>query len=88
MANINIKAVLGIASVGLMLYTMYEQNKTISTLKDTVVEVKNQNGILQDSLFVTGVELGRYQMTLEILKDGEDLKAAETFEHVLTTQTE
>ena len=85
---INIRAILGIASVGLMLYTMYEQNKTISTLKDTVIEVKNQNDILQDSLFVTGAELGRYQMTLELLKDGEDLKAAKTFEHVLTTQTE
>lgn len=71
-----------------MLYTLYEQNLTIDKLKSTVVEVKSQNDILQDSLFITNVELGRYQMTLEILKDGEDLKAAKTFEHFLTKQTE
>jgi hypothetical protein len=67
---------------------MYEQNNKINDLKSTVVKVKEENTTLQDSLFVTGVELGRYQMALEILKDGEDKKAAETFEYVLTTQTE
>ena len=67
---------------------MYEQNKTINELKSKVIEVKKQNDNLQDSLFVTDSELGRYQMALEILKDGEDKKAAETFEFVLITQTE
>jgi len=85
---VNIKAMLGLASVALLLVTIYEQNQAVNTLKDTVVSLKQQNEHLQDSLFQTNVELGRYEMTLEILKDGEDPKAAKTFEHVLTTQTE
>ena len=48
---------------------------------------KAQNTVLQDSLFNTSVELGRYQMTLEMLKDG-DMKTANKFEYILTTQTE
>jgi hypothetical protein len=67
---------------------MYEQNKTISELKSTVVKAKEENITLQDSLFIIDSQLGRYQMALEILKDGEDKKAANTFEYVLLTQTE
>ena len=84
---INIKAILGLASVGLLLFTIYEQNEAINDLKSTIVKVKKQQEVLQDSLFVTSVELGRYQMTLEILKDG-DKKTADQFEYILTTQTE
>jgi cell division protein FtsL len=83
-----LKRVLIVAIVALITYAIYEQRKTIKQLDTTVKELKNQNDALQDSLFQTGVELGRYQMTLEILKDGEDKKAAQTFEYVLTTQTE
>jgi hypothetical protein len=36
----NIKAILGITSVGLMLYTMYEQNKAITHYKNEVVALK------------------------------------------------
>jgi len=85
---VNIRAILGIASVALITYTLYEQSKTIKQLSTAVEELKSQNTTLQDSLFTTGAELGRYEMTLEILKDGEDPKAAKTFEYVLTTQTE
>ena len=84
---VNNKAILGLASVGLLLFTIYEQNEAINDLKSTIVKVKKQQDILQDSLFNTSVELGRYQMTLEILKD-EDKKTADQFEYILTTQTE
>ena len=40
----------------------------------TVTLIQKQQEVLQDSLFVTSVELGRYQMTLEILKDGDKKK--------------
>ena len=91
----NIKAILGLTSVGLMLFTMYEQNKTIThyknevvALKGTIEKIDSAASKQYDELFDTQVQLGRYQMALEILKDGEDPKAAKTFEHVLTTQTE
>ena len=42
----NIRAILGIASVGLMLYTMYEQNNTITRQKIQITKVKVQNDSL------------------------------------------
>jgi hypothetical protein len=83
----NIKAILSLASVALLLVTIYEQNNAINLKKDQIVKLKAQNTVLQDSLFNTSVELGRYQMTLEMLKDG-DMKTANKFEYILTTQTE
>ena len=92
---ITAKQLLGTASIGLILFTMYEQNKAIthyknevSALKNTIQKQDSVNANQYDELFQTQSQLGRYQMALEILKDGEDKKAAETFEYVLTTQTE
>ena len=51
---VNIKAILGLASVGLMLYTMYEQNNAINKLKSEAVELRAQNDSLakaNDSLY-------------------------------------
>lgn len=91
----NIKAILGLTSVGLMLFTMYQQNNAISRQKDEIkalkITIQKQDSINADQyteLFQATSQLGRYQMALEILKDGEDLKAARTFEHILRTQTE
>lgn len=83
----NIRAILGLASVALLLVTIYEQNNAINRNKDQIVQLKKQEAILKDSLFATSVELGRYQMILEMLKDG-DMKTANKFEYILTTQTE
>jgi hypothetical protein len=85
----NIKGILGVASVGLMLFTMYEQNKTINTLKDTVRELKSQNksDSLQTELFNSQSENGRYELSLEHLKE-VDPKAAKEFENFKDTQTE
>jgi len=83
----NIKAILGLASVALLLVTIYEQNNAINQKKDQIIELKSQNTLLKDSIFAINTELGRYQIALEILKDG-DKKAANKFEHVLATQTE
>ena len=86
----NIRAILGLASVALLLVTIYEQNNAINRKKDQIVQLKKQEAILKDSLFNTSVELGRYQMTLEMLKDGGSLykKTVDEFEYILTTQTE
>ena len=42
---------------------------------------------LQDSLFILQSELGRYEMTLEILKEDDSL-SAQKFEKILLTETE
>ena len=45
--NMNIKAILGLASVALLLVTVYEQNNAINLKKDQIIKLKLQN----DSLF-------------------------------------
>jgi len=88
--TMNIKAILSLASVALLLVTIYEQNNAINLKKDQIITLKAQNTVLQDSLFNTRFELGRYQMTLEMLKDGGSVykKTVDEFEYILTTQTE
>ena len=92
---ITAKQLLGITLAGLVMFVLYEQNRTIihyknevSALKNTIQKQDSINADQYEALFKSESELGRYQMTLEILKDGEDPKAAKTFEYVLTTQTE
>ena len=45
--TMNIKAILGLASVALLLVTVYEQNNAINLKKDQIIKLKAQN----DSLF-------------------------------------
>jgi uncharacterized protein YlxW (UPF0749 family) len=86
---VNIKAILGITSVGLMLVTMYEQNNKINDLKSQVVELKEQNGVdsLQAELFIKQTEVGRYELSLDYLKEINP-KAAKQFEDYMTHETE
>jgi hypothetical protein len=83
----NIKAILSLASVALLLVTIYEQNKAINEKKDQIIELKNQNTSLRDSIFNTNVELGRYELTLEYLKEANS-KAAKQFEDYMSHETE
>ena len=69
----NIKAILGIASVGLMVYTMYEQNNAINRLKTTVVGLKTQN----DSLFKANDTLYSNWWVLKTHTDIKEGKASE-----------
>ena len=47
----------------------------------------NMTDSLRDEVFNSQVQLGRYEVATEILKE-KDKKAAELFELILTTQTE
>ena len=47
----------------------------------------NERDSLQSELFVTGVQLGRYEVAYEIFKE-KNKAGAEEFELILTTQTE
>lgn len=68
----NIKAILSLASVGLLLYTVYEQNEAINRYKTEKVQMKNDIKIvdsLQTELFQAQSMNGRYEMALEHLKE-------------------
>lgn len=68
----NIKAILSLASVGLLLYTVYEQNEAINRYKTEKLKVKNDIRIvdsLQTELFQAQSMNGRYEMALEHLKE-------------------
>ena len=52
--TMNIKAILGLASVALLLVTVYEQNDAINLKKDQIITLKAQNDSLanaNDSLY-------------------------------------
>lgn len=50
-------------------------------------QIINERDSLQGELFVTAIQLTRYETTLELLRE-EDKKSAERFELIYTTQTE
>lgn len=89
-----LKAILGFATISMLIYTTYEQNKAINSqrfeinaLKKSIEHIDSAASVQYDELFETQALLGRYQMTLEMLKDG-DKKTADKFEYIFTTQTE
>lgn len=53
----------------------------------TIDSLSNLSDSLRNEVFVSGVQLARYEMALELLKES-DKKAADKFELILTTQTE
>lgn len=73
--------------VGLAIIVVY-QNKEIKQCRLEGLEGGDiAKGELQDSLFNVSTQLGRYEMTLEMLKE-EDSAAASKFEKILYTETE
>ena len=61
----------------------YESYDFIEEYED---QIKNNNS-LQNELFNKGVEVGRYEVALEIFKE-KNKNGAQEFELILTTQTE
>ena len=86
---ITAKQLLGTASIGLILYTMYEQNITITKQKVEINTLKSQSGndSLLNELFSKQTEVGRYELTLDYLKEINP-KAAKQFEDYMTHETE
>ncbi len=59
----NIKAILSLASVGLLLYTVYEQNQAINKKKDQIIELKAKIDTLEariDTLYSEKWTLNTY----------------------------
>jgi hypothetical protein len=69
----NIKAILGLASVALLLVTIYEQNDAINLKKDQIIKLKAQN----DSLFKANDTLYSNYWALKSYIDIKEGKAEE-----------
>ena len=96
------KAIVGTGAVSVLLIC-YLQQKELTKLRaehkvevivggdiqkvQTIDSLTNIADSLRDEVFVKDVQLGRYEVTLELLKE-KDKKAAELFDLILTTQTE
>jgi len=68
----NIKAILSLASVGLLLYTVYEQNEAINRYKTEKLTLKKDIKIvdsLQTELFQAQSMNGKYELALKHLKE-------------------
>jgi hypothetical protein len=68
---------------------MYEQNNTITRQKTQIIELKSQSGIdsLQTELFTKQTEVGKYELSLEHLKEINP-DAAKEFEDYMSHETE
>jgi hypothetical protein len=82
-----IKPFLTTFSVALFLYTMYTQNVKITELKTTVVKQENVIDSLHTEAFDAKSTNGRYELTLEYLKEVNP-KAAKQFENYMSSETE
>jgi hypothetical protein len=69
----NIKAILGLASVALLLVTIYKQNDAINLKKDQIIKLKAQN----DSLTKANNSLYSNYWTLKSYIDIKEGKAKE-----------
>jgi len=69
----NIKAILGLASVALLLVTIYKQNDAINLKKDQIIKLKAQN----DSLTKANNSLYSNYWTLKSYIDIKEGKAEE-----------
>ena len=98
-----INPILSLGTAAALLGAIYFQTQQIDGLKkqlefqpvvggdiqkaQTIDSLQNVIDSVRDEIMPLEVELGRYEMTLELLKE-EDKKAADKFELILTTQTE
>lgn len=92
--NTKLKAVLGFATISMLIYTTYEQNKAINSqrfeidaLKVTIEKKDSINANQYDELFDAQTRAARYEITLELLKE-EDRTAAKKFTRILENETE
>lgn len=84
---VNIRSILGLASVALLLVTIYEQNQAVNTLKDNTVALKKQVDSLNTEMFSLQSTNGRYELSVDHLKEINP-KAGKQFEDYLNNETE
>jgi len=82
-----IKPFLTTFSVALFLYTMYTQNEKITELKTVAVKQDKLVDSLTDELFQSQTANGRYELTLDYLKDN-NAKCYEQVKNFYEKETE
>jgi uncharacterized coiled-coil protein SlyX len=82
-----IKPLLTTFSVALFLYTMYTQNEKITELKTDVIKQEKLVDSLSSELFQSQNANGRYELTLEFLKDN-NAKCYEQVKNFYEKETE
>lgn len=81
------KYLLPLVIVGMAIIIVYQNKELKQCRLEGLQGGEIAKGELQDSLTQVATELGRYEMTLELLKE-KDSTAANKFEDILYTQTE
>lgn len=96
------KAIVGTGAVSVLLICFLQQRELTKLRAEQKIEavvggdiqkaqaidsLTNMADSLRDEVFVKDVQLGRYEVAMELLKE-KDKDAAELFELILTTQTE
>lgn len=74
-------------SVGLILFTMYTQNTKITELKTAAVKQEKLVDSLSDELFQSQISNGRYELTLDYLKEN-NAKCYEQVKNFYEKETE
>jgi uncharacterized coiled-coil protein SlyX len=82
-----IKPFLTTFSVALFLYTMYTQNVKITELKTAVLKQEKLVDSLRDELFQSQISNGRYELTLDYLKEN-NAKCYEQVKNFYEKETE
>jgi len=84
-----LKAILSLASVGLLLYTVYEQNEAINKFKLEKVQSKDIKLLdsLREELFQAQVQNGKLELGLEHLKETDSAEFNEV-EKFIDNETE
>ena len=92
--NIKARAVLGLMTISMLIYTTYEQNKAINSqkfeinaLKKSIESIDSAASKQYDELFEAQTRAGRYEIALELLEE-KDRVAAKKFKHILENETE
>lgn len=75
-----INAILSISSVLMLFYIIHDQRQQIKQCK-TLVDS------LQQELYISNINLNRYDITLELLSE-QDSVAADRFNNIYTNETE
>lgn len=86
--------IVAIASLSMIAYLYYQQNKECARLQSEISRMKNdsqnvrtQFDSLKNELFIAQTNQTRYEIAIDYLKE-EDVKAWERLERILRTKTE
>ena len=82
-----INPILSLGTAAALLGAIYFQNQNIEKLKVQQTTLQNQVDSLHDELFNSQTESGRYELTLEHLKEVNP-KAGKQFEDYMAHETE